>query len=594
MTTPQETLQELMNFVQREHMSELEERAAHDLLSERALVGMGYAIDNLMVSKIDGTRVVLNCPINDSRFRPGDRLSFHSLHDQNFKGVLIDLQHGGRQLHLHVTENVPNENSGPWLCSENTTNLTAAVVRALEKLQPGAAGWGLVRSLLDVNSPVHLPPLLPSKKVNADDLYKQLSQYSSFTLDVSQREAFKRCLNLPPVLGVQGPPGTGKTVLLGFVAEGLIRAGKRIVVLALTHQAVNNALSTIHQLFPNRPVVKVGDELRTESLHSEIPIISNASQLRDLDLDVIIGMTFMSGLHRLMATDSRPIDPHVVIIDEAGQLPLAQGICSGLCGAGTILFFGDDRQMPPVFRGDLREEPLALSVFAQLRKTQPDKIFMLEITYRMNAELCDCIRQAFYMDTASSLQPSNTAKNRYLDPAYAFQATTETVKLALAHQPSLTWIKLATHKYMQSNPVEASVVVDILYTLLQNGLPPEEIAVVTPFRRQAVNIRSLLSLALKSSDNLPIIDTVERVQGATVDVVVVSFCASQPDYVTSLANFLFSPNRLNVAVSRARRKAIVISSPNLFDVLPLDYQGIIGRNLCRGLLERSQSFYAAI
>jgi hypothetical protein len=66
---------------------------------------------------------------------------------------------------------------------------------------------------------------------------------------------------------------------------------------------------------------------------------------------------------------------------------------------------------------------------------------------------------------------------------------------------------------------------------------------------------------------------------------------SQPDYVTSLANFLFSPNRLNVAVSRARRKAIVISSPYLFDVLPLELQGIMGRNLCKGLLGQGHNVF---
>jgi DNA replication ATP-dependent helicase Dna2 len=111
-----------------------------------------------------------------------------------------------------------------------------------------------------------------------------------------------------------------------------------------------------------------------------------------------------------------------------------------------------------------------------------------------------------------------------------------------------------------------------------------DIAVVTPFRRQVMHIRQLIAAEIGEDRELPIVDTVERVQGLTVGAVIVSFCASETDYIASIAEFLFSPNRLNVAVSRARTKAIVISSPDVFNVLPKSFNGFVSKTLCQKFL----------
>ena len=56
---------------------------------------------------------------------------------------------------------------------------------------------------------------------------------------------------------------------------------------------------------------------------------------------------------------------------------------------------------------------------------------------------------------------------------------------------------------------------------------------------------------------LPIVDTVERVQGITVDIVIFSVCTTDSITLKSKKDFIFSPNRINVAISRARVKAII-------------------------------------
>jgi DNA replication ATP-dependent helicase Dna2 len=579
----------LIDLVERERNAVLDLDAANSILSDTALVNMGYAIGGLQVTSHEEDIVILNCQNNESRFRPGDQLLFSCTGNRSFWGVLTKVLNGGRELHCRAGGKMPAVGSGPWLATENLVSLSNSIIKALEKLQPGGPGWGLVKRLFREEVPA-IPGILPRIEIDSESLYSQLERDSAQGLDDSQLAVFKECLKMPALMGVQGPPGTGKTMLLSFVGEGLVRSGKKIVLLAPTHQAINNALSTIKRLFPGRQVIKVGDELRNESLDSSIPIVFKNKAIEEYPADTIFGMTFMAGLSRLMGVDRRPIDPNVVIIDEAGQLPLAQGVCAALCGAGSIFIFGDDRQMPPVFTGDVGDDEYAVSVFAQLRKSHPESISMLNITHRLNAELCRHIGDAFYPDASEPLKPSDRARNRYLEIEVKGEPD-ERIRQILEPANALVWANVVTDNNTQSNIMEAGVVSMLIEICLRSGMSPTEIAVVTPFRRQARMIHNALDKCFGKSIDLPIIDTVERVQGATVDLVVYSFCASQPDYVASLANFLFSPNRLNVAISRAKRKAIFVSSPDVFNVLPMEYRGIVGRNTCRKLVAGARKVY---
>jgi len=72
-------------------------------------------------------------------------------------------------------------------------------------------------------------------------------------------------------------------------------------------------------------------------------------------------------------------------------------------------------------------------------------------------------------------------------------------------------------------------------------------------------------LLLGGVDNLPVIDTVERLQGAERDVILFGFTCSVTDLV--LAEFLNNPHRFNVAITRARRKLIVVGSKIFFEAL---------------------------
>ena len=109
---------------------------------------------------------------------------------------------------------------------------------------------------------------------------------------------------------------------------------------------------------------------------------------------------------------------------------------------------------------------------------------------------------------------------------------------------------------------EASLVADLIVTLLECGVPATEIGVVAPYRAQGREIRNLLrSVVPDASVRRQIVtDTVERMQGQERDLVILSLTTSNPAFAANLAEFFFQPERLNVAITRPRSKLIIIGA----------------------------------
>jgi len=101
---------------------------------------------------------------------------------------------------------------------------------------------------------------------------------------------------------------------------------------------------------------------------------------------------------------------------------------------------------------------------------------------------------------------------------------------------------------------------------------------VSPFRAQLRLIRTLVKRGLDAAGfagALPVIDTVERIQGQERELVVVSLVASDPDHLAGdAAAFFYSGNRLNVTITRARTKLIVVASPLVFTAFPKTLAGL--------------------
>src|SRR5262249_30407819 len=105
----------------------------------------------------------------------------------------------------------------------------------------------------------------------------------------------------------------------------------------------------------------------------------------------------------------------------------------------------------------------------------------------------------------------------------------------------------------RSNLDEAHAVVDLIRSFTDvHGIHAESIGVVSPFRAQVVLLRQMLAGTGVA------VDTVERFQGGERDIMILSFVRSRG------TGFVFDDRRLNVAITRARRKLVLVAHPELF------------------------------
>jgi hypothetical protein len=128
----------------------------------------------------------------------------------------------------------------------------------------------------------------------------------------------------------------------------------------------------------------------------------------------------------------------------------------------------------------------------------------------------------------------------------------------------------------QSNFVEASIVNAIV-----RCVPPETGGVITPHNAQKGLLKNLLADGYSETR----VDTVERYQGGEADFIIISTTVSDPDYVRSESDFLLNLNRINVAISRMKKKLVIIASRSIFEFMPQDAKDYDKALLWRGIAQ---------
>jgi SpoVK/Ycf46/Vps4 family AAA+-type ATPase len=284
----------------------------------------------------------------------------------------------------------------------------------------------------------------------------------------------------------------------------------------------------------------------------------------------------------------------LLAVDEASMMRLPSFL---LCGAfvhndAQILVAGDHRQMPPVRLHDWDREDRrtieefapycsALEFFRLLRgeavagvesedltiaREADLPVTRLEETYRCHATVADFLSRHIYrhdrIDYRSEIEAT-------LD---GIEATNDTDGLAEALDSApLTLVLHEESESQQANPTEAELTAAIAAEL-------DEVGVVTPHNAQ----KGLLGSRLEEGAE---VDTVERFQGDERESIVVSATASDPDFLEAERDFILNPNRLTVAMSRMRKKLVVVASESVFEVVPPDTEGYERARLWKGLYE---------
>lgn len=562
--------QRLLRFLVREERDE--QRSVRELRAQPAELRVleGECIQGAKFLGEDGGSFVFAVADNASKFRPGDPLQV---------GDGVDLE-GGTPLVCGEYDATVGE-----LCLERDpfardveVGLRPGALYTLDRRPLGLQGRlrDAVRAsfadplLVRVLDGTHRPGLDAARQERARKHLQALG------LNTAQVEAGAAAIATDSLALVQGPPGTGKTFLLAHVTAALAAVGCRIAVCAFTHRAVDNALLAIRRAAPQVPMLKLDSSSSDgrEALRQASVQLVDARRARLPDKGVVVGGTCFQ-----IAKLDEVYKFHCTVFDEAGQLPIPHAL-PGLLRSRRWMFFGDHYQLPPVVTTAHADREAAASIFEHLHARYGSHL--LDTSYRMNDGVCGLVSATFY---GGRLHSDRTASARRM-PFVPGGRLDE----VLDPERPVVWLRLDHQQPGQRSTEEAAAVADLVDDLVRrHGVPPAEIAVIAPFRAQVRLLRSAIQHKELPGIEALCVDTVERMQGQEREVVIVSLTAGDPRESKGRGAFHLSINRLNVALSRARTKAVLVASAHAFRALPHESEGLRMASRCLELRDRLTS-----
>jgi DNA replication ATP-dependent helicase Dna2 len=488
----------------------------------------------------------------------------------------------------------------------NTRRLT----RTLRALATEAGEAALVRALLRGEAPAGELAPLDADAAHADTLDAAQARTGRTILNREQAEAWRAVFE-QSVSVIWGPPGTGKTYLLAWMLLGLAAAGRRagrpmrILVAAATHRAIVNVLVRLSREMEDAGLSSILTAVKLEARGSEadrdlhgtavelvadtrLPGLLAAAEASGGAL--VVGSTVWSLWKQMRAMnggegDSPPVRPlfDVVVLDEASQMKVPEALValSSLRRGGRVVLAGDDRQLPPILRGRYPEEDTLFgSAFAHSAGHYGR--LMLRESRRMNEPLSDFPRRIFYPGLYSA---DPHARLSVAAAPELLGDETDAVLWETCFRPEQP-VVLLTYGGVRAtarNPFEAEIAARIASLARGAVVDPatgtpytaeafrtHALAIIAPHRAQNAAILGELTARGWARRDLPVVDTVERMQGNEREMIVVSYGVSDREYAEREAEFLLHPHRFNVSVTRARNKLVVLMSDDVLRAVPRD------------------------
>lgn len=361
-------------------------------------------------------------------------------------------------------------------------------------------------------------------------------------------------------LFIQGPPGAGKTYTGSHVIVDLLKAGKTVAVTSNSHKAINNLLAAVEKVADAEGFTFKGVKKST-SRESCIngKYIADNTNTPDI-IKKIAQFSLVAGTAWLFSSPKLEQKFDYLFADEAGQVSLANLLAMSTC-ARNIVLLGDQMQLGQPIQGvhPVESGQSTLEYLLQGEATiAPESGVFLNDTWRMHPDVCQFISEAVY-DGRLHAEPKSANQRLILTrDAHPPLKPTGIKFLATAHDGC-----------SQRSEVEAEVIRGLFQSLLrqryvdrdgvEHAMGLTNILVVAPYNQQVNLLKRVLPEGAR-------VGTVDKFQGQEAEAVLVSMTTSSGEYLPRDIEFLYSKNRLNVAVSRARCLAVVVANPKLLDV----------------------------
>lgn len=396
-------------------------------------------------------------------------------------------------------------------------------------------------------------PVFKDKADVEDELEDTIKNFK-LNLLPRQREAIINCMAAEDYYLVQGPPGTGKSFVLSFIIlEEIAYFNRKVIVVGPNHLAINNTLIQVAKNCPsyipnvlkvgqtyNMPDFKMiedGKEMKIENI-----LRLNTTAASNSGFAWVIGLT----PHCLYTSRARGLECDTLIIDEAGQMTIPLALM-GMIKAKKVIFAGDYKQLPPIVSSEEIRDEMKQSVFQSL--ITDENCTMLDVSFRMCEPICNFVSELFYDGELKPMKLGCGDAVINSNPLYSFDSP-----VIIHHIDDCG---------EQTSDKEAEFITEVVENYLKYGLPASEIAVLSPFRAQAANIRRVIrkNEYIKEEEYQQIaVDTIDKMQGQEREVIIFSLVAGDIEYMTEMADFLYNPNKLNVAFSRAKSKLIIVGN----------------------------------
>lgn len=359
-------------------------------------------------------------------------------------------------------------------------------------------------------------------------------------------------------LAIQGPPGTGKSYTASRVVLELIKNGYKVGVTGLSHKVISNLMNKIHEASEKEKIpVSLYQKTKAEEETN-----SSITYLQSRDVDRILNSTepFVLGGTDFMWADENCLDKlDYLVIDEAGQFSLV-GIMSIAHSTKNLILLGDGAQLKQPIQGAHPDgcEVSALDYIVGDHQTLPkEKGVFLPITYRLHPKICSFNSELFYENRLYAIDGNQCqnilGKNKFVGKNLAY--------VEVDH-----W---GNTNHSMEEVLKIKEIVDELinnentFTVFKDGkeisgrVTNESIKIISPYNAQVNRLKQ----ALPDLN----IGTVDKFQGQEAPIVIYSVATSSPEDAPRGMEFLYSGNRLNVAVSRAECLFIMVANKKIFE-----------------------------
>ena len=436
--------------------------------------------------------------------------------------------------------------------------------------------------------------------------FRSLSRLSFPWLNLSQQEAVQRVVEAQEVAIIHGPPGTGKTTTLVEAIIETLQRETQVMVCAPSNAAVDWISEQLSRRGVN--VLRVGNPLRMSNemldcsyerryaAHPDYPELwsirkalrsghagdgsarekqARLAKMRDRATELEIKIQFeLFNQARVVACTLIGSAYHILehrhfstlFIDEAAQA-LEPACWAAILKCDRVIFSGDHQQLPPTVKcPEAARAGLDRTLMQRVAKAKPQCVSLLTVQYRMHRDIMSFSSRWFYH---GQLVAAPEVADRLVSPLDTPLMWIDTSQCHFGEKQSRT--------LSRANAQEARLLIHTLRDYVEMiGLERIQndridFGIISPYRAQVRLIRRLLKLQkfFRSLRHQIAVNSVDGFQGQERDVIIISMVR---DNEQGTIGFLRDLRRMNVALTRARMKLIILGNAETLSQHPFYHQ----------------------